>query len=201
MEGKKCSLDITVLERLYAEGPVVLGGPVNEQECKLVTTDRVAVAKGNIHVDNVKALGRKLIDWFTTSCLGNGCVGAKGEGELASVAEDTTIGCGDNMLVISKPTTTSQLMELLRGEHRFRVRPVRGVAWADGWEARLRVIEVGLDFILGHAVEFFGRALYLGGISCRSRVVVMGVRRGDSGMFERVNALNQIVAIEVSQVS
>jgi hypothetical protein len=67
-------------------------------------------------VDDVKVLGRKSINWFTTSCFGNGCIGIKGEGELASVAEDTAIGCGDNLLVISKPTTTSQLMELLRGE-------------------------------------------------------------------------------------
>jgi hypothetical protein len=178
-----------------------LGGLVDKHECKLVTTNRDAVTEGNIHVDDVKVLGRKLIDWFTASCLGNGCVGAKREGELASVAEDTAIGCGDNMVVILKPTTTGQSMELLRGEHRFRVRCVRGVAWADGWEARLRVMEVGLDFILGHAVEFFGCALYLGGISWRSRVVIMGVRRGDGGMFERVDVLNQIIAIEVLQMS
>ncbi len=62
-------------------------------------------------------------------------------------------------------------------------------------------MEVGLDFVLGHAVEFFGRALYLGGISWRSRVVVVGVRHGDGGVFERVDALNQIVAIEVLQAS
>jgi hypothetical protein len=152
-------------------------------------------------MDNAEVLRRKSIDWFTASCLGNGCVGAKGEGGLASVAEDTAVRCGDNMLVISKPTTTSQSMELLRGEHLFRVRRVRGVAWADGWEARLRVMEVGLDFVLGHAVEFFGRASYLGGVSWRSRVVVVGVWRGDGGEFERVDALNQIVVIEVSQES
>ncbi len=46
-------------------------------------------------MDDVKVLGRKSIDGFTASCLGNGCIGAKGEGELASVAEDTTVGCGD----------------------------------------------------------------------------------------------------------
>ncbi len=178
-----------------------MGGLVDKHECKLVTADRDAVAEGNIHVDDVKVLGRKSIDWFTASCLGNGCVGTKGEGELASVAENTAVGCGDNMLVILKPTTTGQSMELLRGEHRFRVRRVRGVAWADGWEARLRVMEVGLDFVLGHAVEFFGRNSYLGGVSWRSRVVVMGVRRGDGGMFERVDALNQIVTIQVLQAS
>ncbi len=178
-----------------------MGGPVDEHECKLVIADRDAVAKGNIHVDNVEVLGRKSIDWFTGSYLGNGCVGAKGEGELASVAEDTAIGCEDNMFIISKPMTTGQSMELLRGEHHFRVRRVRGVAWADGWEARLRVMEVSLDFVLGCAVEFFGRASYLGGVSWRSRVVVVGVGRGDGGVFKRVDASNQIVVIEVSQAS
>ncbi len=144
MEGKKCGLDITVLEGLKAEGPVVSSGLVDNYKCKLVTADRDAVTEDNIHVDDVEVLGRKSIDWFTASCLGNGCVGTKGEGELASVAEDTAIGCGDNMLVILKLMTTGQSIELLRGEHRFRVRRVRGVAWADGWEARLRVMEVGL---------------------------------------------------------
>jgi hypothetical protein len=152
-------------------------------------------------VDDVKVLGRKSIDWFTVSCLGNGCVGAKKEGELASVAEDTAVGCGDNMLVILKPTTTGQSMELLQGEHRFRVRLVRGVAWVDGWEARLRVMEVGLDFVLGHAVKFFGHASYLGGVSWRSRVVIVGVRCGDGGVFKRVDASNQIDAIKVLQAS
>jgi hypothetical protein len=66
------------------------------------------------------------------------------------------------MLVIPKPTTTGQSMELLRGERRFRVGCIRGVARVDGWEARLRVMEVGLDFVLGHAFEFFGRASCLG---------------------------------------
>jgi hypothetical protein len=46
-------------------------------------------------MDDVEVLGRKSIDGFTASCLGNGCIGTIGEGELTSVAEDTAFGCGD----------------------------------------------------------------------------------------------------------
>jgi hypothetical protein len=89
------------------------------------------------------------------------------------------------MLVIPKPATTGQSMELLRGECRFRVGRFRGVARVDGWEARLKVMEVGLDFVLGHAFEFFGHASCLGDARCSSRVVILGIRRGDGGMFKR----------------
>jgi hypothetical protein len=152
-------------------------------------------------VDDVEVLGRKSINGFTAGCLGNGCIGAKGKGELASVAEDTTFGCGDYMLVIPKPTTTGQSMELLRGKHHFRVGRIRGVARADGWEARLRVMEVDLDFVLGYAFEFFGRASCIGDVCWSSRVVVLGIRHGDGGMFERVDASNHLVAFEILQVS
>ncbi len=36
-----------------------MGGLVDKHECKLVTANRDAVTKGNIHVDNVEVLGRK----------------------------------------------------------------------------------------------------------------------------------------------
>jgi hypothetical protein len=152
-------------------------------------------------VDNVEVLGRKLIDGFTSSCLGNSCIGAKGEEELPSVAEDTAFGRGDYMLVIPKPTKTGQLMELLQGERCFRVGRIRGVARVDGWEARLRVMEVNLDFVLGHAFEFLGRALSIGDIHWSSRVVVLGIWHDDGDVFKRVDALNQLVAIEIPQAS
>ena len=58
--------------RLEAKGPVVPCGPVNKNECKLVTANRNAVGESNIQVDDVEVFGGKLIDGFTTSSLG-GC--------------------------------------------------------------------------------------------------------------------------------
>jgi hypothetical protein len=88
-------------------------------------------------------------------------------------------------------------MEFLRGERPFRVQRVRSVAWADGWEARLRVVEVGLDFSLGHAINFFGRALYLGGFCWSFGVVLL-----DGGsVFKGVEASNQLFAIKVLETN
>jgi hypothetical protein len=52
-EGKKCGLDIAVLERFEAERPVVPCGPIHKQKCKLVTANRNAVAESNIEMNNV----------------------------------------------------------------------------------------------------------------------------------------------------
>ena len=59
------------------------------------------------------------------------------------------------------------------------------------------MLEVGLDFCLGHAIKFFGRTLYLGGVRWSFGVVLL-----DGGsVFEGVEASNQLVAIKVLETS
>jgi hypothetical protein len=174
---------------------------VDEHEGEFVSADWDAVAEGDINVDNVEVFGWEPINGFTARCLGNGCVGSKWEGELTGVGEDTAIGCGDDMLVILKTMATGEAMELLWSKCLFWVGRVRGVAWSDGWKARLRVVEVGSDILLRHAFEFFGRPLYISGICWSSRVVILDVWRGGGSVFETVDESNQLVAIKIPQTS
>ena len=52
-KGQKCRYDIVVVERFEANAPIVMSGTVHKNECVFEPSDRHAVAKGNINMDDV----------------------------------------------------------------------------------------------------------------------------------------------------
>ena len=148
MEIEKGRLNVVVLERLESERPVVASSAVNEDESKLVPANRNAVTKCNINMNNIEIPGRKLVNCLATWCLWDSCISAEGEGELASIEECAVFCAGNEVLVVAKAAAAGEAMKFLRGVHLFGLGRIWCVAWADGWEMRVGVVELG-DNLLG----------------------------------------------------
>jgi len=59
-KGKKCGLNVVVLEGFKAKRPVVAGGAVDKDESELVPTDGDAVSKSSVDMDDVEIFSREL---------------------------------------------------------------------------------------------------------------------------------------------
>ncbi len=150
MEIEDGRLAVVVLERLESERPVVASSAVNKDESKLVPAGRNAVTKCNINMNNIKIPGRKLVNCLATWCLWDSCISAKGEGELTGIEACAVFCAGDEVLVVAKAAAAGEAMKFLRGVHSFGLGRIRCVAWADGWETRVGVVELGGDLLGGH---------------------------------------------------
>jgi hypothetical protein len=87
-KGKKRGLNVVVLEGFKAKRPVVAGGAVNEDESKFVPTDRDAVSKSNIDMDDVKIFSWEPINSLAAGCFRDCGICAEGEGKLTGVKQD-----------------------------------------------------------------------------------------------------------------
>ena len=176
-----------MLERLESKRPVVASGAVNKDESELVPTDRNAVTKCNINMNDIKIPGGKLVNCLAVWCLWDSCISAKGEGGLAGIEECAVFCAGDEVLVVAKAVAAGEGMKFLRGVHSFGLGRVWCDAWADEWETRVGVVELGNNLLGGHTFQPRGRAA--GG-----RQAFGGRWRG---VFDGVEELDELVATEI----
>ncbi len=119
--------------------------------------------------------------------LWDSCISAKGEGELAGIEECAVFCAGDEVLVVAKAAAAGEVMKFLRGVHLFGLGRIWCVAWADRWETRVGVMELGNNLLGGHTFQPRGRAAG-GGQAFGGRL---------RGVFDRVEELDGLVATEI----
>ena len=187
-KGKKCGLNVIVLEGFKAKRPVVAGGVVNKDEGKCVPTDGDTVSKCNVDMEDVEIFGRELINRLAVGCFGDCSICAKGEGKLAGVEQDAVFCAGNNMLIVAKAATVSESMEFLRCICLLGLQSIRRVTRLDRREARVWVVEGGNNLLVGHAFQFNWGAL-LGW-----EVVAVG---RTWGVLDRVEALDELLTCQI----
>ncbi len=187
-KGKKCRLNVVVLERFNTKHPVVAGGAVDKDESKFVPTNGDTVSKSNINMDNVKIFSREPINCLAAGCFRDCSICAKGEGKLTGVKQDPVFCAENNMLIVAKVATAGESMEFLRCTCSLGLRSIRRVTRLDRQEARVWVVEGGNNLLVGHAFQFNWRAA-LG----RDVVAVIGTL----GVLNRVEALNELLACQI----
>ncbi len=153
-KGEKCGLNVIVLEGFKAKRPVVADGTVDEDEGEFVPTDRDAVSKSNINMDDVVIFGREPINRLAVGCFQDCHICAEGEGKLAGVEQDAAFCAGNNMLIVAKAATAGESMEFLRCMCSLGLRSIRRVTRPDRREMRVWVVEGGNNLLIGHAFQF-----------------------------------------------
>jgi hypothetical protein len=98
-KGKKCGLNVVVLEGFKAKRPVVAGGAVDKDESELVPTDGDAVSKSSVDMDDVEIFSREPINCLATGCFQDCSICAEGEGKLTGVMQDAVFRAGNNSCV------------------------------------------------------------------------------------------------------
>ena len=109
-EGQEGGNYVVVMERFEAETPIVACSTINKNHSIFVTSNRHAVAKGNINVDNVEIFGGCPIDGFTAGGFGNGSESTDGGGKFTVINEQAILGGVDEMPVVAETTASSDAM-------------------------------------------------------------------------------------------
>ncbi len=187
-KGEKRGLNLVVLEGFKAKCPVVAGGAVDEDESEFVPTDRDAVSKSNIDMDNVEIFSWEPINSLAAGCFRDCGICAEGEGKLTGVKQDAAFRAGNNMLIVAKAATAGESMKFLRCICSLGLRSIRRVTRSDRRGARVWVVEGGNNLLVGHAFQFnWGAAL---GWDVIAVVVTLDV-------LERVEALDELLACQI----